>query len=237
MLVYALSDVGLRRETNQDSYICDQERGLFLIADGMGGYEGGEIASSTAAEVFRDHFQGVVAENYRAEFSNLISIANDEICKKSANHSNLQNMGTTLLALVLGEQDFFIGHIGDCRAYLLRDGEILQLTEDHNLSGAMMREGQLTEKEAMHHYGKNLLTRSLGRHNYVRIDFIDHDFKENDYIFLCSDGLTGLLETTEMKQIIEEGGDDLEASCKTMLKWALDRGGDDNITMILLKNS
>lgn len=237
MLVYALSDIGLRRETNQDAYLCDNEKGLYLIADGMGGYEGGEIASNTAIDVIRDHFTGVTAESFRSEFGNLISLANDEIWNKSSQHSNLENMGTTLLVLVLAQEEFYIAHIGDCRAYLLRDNEIIQLTEDHNVSGAMLREGQLTEKEAMHHYGKNLLTRSLGRHTYVRIDFITHDLQPKDYIFLCSDGLTGLVETAEIHKIVSTGQNDLEQSCRSLLDLALARGGDDNITMILLKNS
>ena len=236
MQVYAVSDIGLIRGSNQDAFFCDQEKGLFLIADGMGGYSGGEIASRIAVDVFRDHFVAIGEDGFCAEIGDLIRLANEEICAASQRDESLHNMGTTLLVLATDKKKIHLAHVGDCRAYLLRGNKITQLTSDHNVSGEMLRDGQLTEKEAMHHPGKNLLTRALGRHAMLRVDFIEHDLKKNDYIFLCSDGLTGLVESEEIRQAIKECGGDLENTCRFLLDIALSRGGDDNITMILLKN-
>lgn len=235
MRARALSDVGLKRSNNQDSYFYDVNRGLYVIADGMGGYAGGEIASAIVVDVLRKGYTGLHGGNYKDVLDVLLQKANHAVYIKAEKQKELQGMGTTAIVLVTEGNAFYLAHVGDSRAYLIRKDSIQRLSEDHNVSGELMKEGHLTEKEAMRHPGKNMLTRVLGRHPELTADFCEGTLEPDDYILLCSDGLTGLVESEEIAAIVR-GGDDLAAALRAMVDLALERGGDDNITAILMKN-
>ncbi len=235
MLVQALSDIGLKRKNNQDSFFYNVERGIYVIADGMGGYAGGEVASSIAVNVFRSGFSGLDGDNYREVLDGLLKKANQAVYERALAEKELWGMGTTLLALVMKGNDYYLSYVGDSRAYLIGQREIIRITDDHNVSGELMREGHLTEREAMKHPGKNMLTRVLGRHLDSTADFRTGTLEHGDHILLCSDGLTGLVESEEIRRIVTESND-LAAALREMVDLALERGGDDNITAILMKN-
>ncbi len=235
MLVQAMSDIGLKRKNNQDSFFYDADKGIYVIADGMGGYAGGEIASSIAVNVFREGFQGLDGANYRAVLDALLQKANEAVLEKARENSDLEGMGTTLLALATVGRAYFLAYVGDSRAYLIRETGIFRLTDDHNVSGELMREGHLTEKEAMHHPGKNMLTRVLGRHPELKAEYRRGELTPGERILLCSDGLTGLVESQEIWRMVRES-ESLKEALNEMVRLALDRGGDDNITAILLQN-
>ncbi len=235
MLVQALSDIGLKRKNNQDSFFYNVERGIYVIADGMGGYAGGEVASSIAVNVFRNGFSGLDGDNYREVLDGLSQKANQAIYERALAEKGLWGMGTTLIALAMKGNDYYLSYVGDSRAYLIGQREIIRITDDHNVSGELMREGHLTEREAMNHPGKNMLTRVLGRHLDATADFRTGTLEQGDHILLCSDGLTGLVESEEIRRIVNESKD-LAAALREMVDLALERGGDDNITAILMKN-
>ncbi|MEG2405948.1 MAG: Stp1/IreP family PP2C-type Ser/Thr phosphatase [Clostridiales bacterium] len=236
MIVHSFTDIGLQRNENEDFYYADKDKGLFLIADGMGGHAGGEVASATAVRVFRDHFIGVTEENFENVFNDLTILANDEIYELSKRNSHLRGMGTTFIALAVHENKIFIAHVGDSRVYMVRDKTISQLTEDQNLAGELLKEGQITEDEAMTHPGKKMLTNALGRHDDFEIDFLSFDFLNNDIILMCTDGLVEFVKSDEIENILN-GNKDLAKAGKKLLNLALKRGGEDNITLILIKNS
>lgn len=238
MIVCALTDIGLNREENEDFYCADAGRGLFLIADGMGGHAGGEIASATAVKVFKDHYIAVNESNYESIFNDLTILANDEIYELGKIKKHLKGMGTTFIALAVNEEEkkIFIAHVGDSRVYLVRDNVLTQLTEDQNLAGELLRDGQITEEEAMDHPGQNMLTNALGTSEYFDIDFLSYDFLPDDIFLMCTDGLVGLVKSQEIEKVIN-GNKDINKAGKKLLNLALERGGNDNITMILIKNS
>ncbi|MEE0776405.1 MAG: Stp1/IreP family PP2C-type Ser/Thr phosphatase [Bacillota bacterium] len=237
MKAWSLTDIGLKRIENEDFYFCDAEKGLFLIADGMGGHAGGEVASATAVKVVRDHFFGVTEENYRKEISGIFRLANQEIYQLAQRKKHLKGMGTTLAAAAVSGEHLFIGYVGDSRVYLYRNGDIRQLTEDQNIAGQLVRSGELTEEEAMEHPGKNLLTNAMGLHPDLEIAFCHEILEKDDILLMCTDGLNSFLSSSELAQIIHKYEKDLSKALDKMLKTALERGGDDNITIILTKNS
>ncbi len=238
MIVCALTDIGLQRKENEDFYCADADRGLFLIADGMGGHAGGEVASATAVKVFKEHYIPVNEKNYEIVFNDLIIQANDEIYELSKKKESLKGMGTTFIALAVNkeEQKIYIAHVGDSRVYLVRDKTLRRLTEDQNIAAELVRDGKITEEEAMAHPGQNMLTNALGVYEDFDIDFLSSELKPDDIILMCTDGLIGLVKSEEIENIINSNKD-LPKAGKKLLNLALERGGNDNITMILIKNS
>ena len=237
MKAWSLTDIGLKRIENEDFYYCDAANGLFLIADGMGGHAGGEVASATAVKVFRDHFMGVTAENYQKEIADLFLLANREIYDLAQRKKQLKGMGTTFVATIVSENQLYIGYVGDSRVYLYRQGGIHCLTQDQNVAGQLVREGELTEEEAMEHPGKNLLTNAMGTHPTLDIAFIHESLEANDMLLMCTDGLNSFLSTSDLEGIIRKYEKDPSKALDKMLKTAPERGGDDNITTILTKSS
>ncbi len=238
MLVCSLTDIGLHREENEDFYCADADKGLFLIADGMGGHAGGEIASATAVKVFRDHYIPVNKNNFENVFNDLVILANDEIYELGRTKKQLKGMGTTFIALAVNELEkkIFIAHVGDSRVYMVRDKKISRLTEDQNVAAELVRDGHITEEEAMVHPGQNMLTNVLGVSEDFDIDFLSYDLKPDDILLMCTDGLVGLVKTQEIEDVINSHKD-IKKAGKKLLNLALERGGNDNITMILIKNS
>jgi protein phosphatase len=215
------TDPGRRRRRNEDSYVIDPP--LFAVADGMGGAQAGEVASKLAA--------GAVKER-GADVESLIQEANRRVHQRSLEDPNTSGMGTTLTVAEVEDGVVSIGHVGDSRAYLVRDGNLEQLTEDHSLVGELMRTGKLSAEEAETHPQRSMITRALGTDPNVDVDIFSVEPRTGDLFLLCSDGLTSMVDDREILRVVEEKRGDLDGLVKALIKAANKGGGEDNITVI-----
>ena len=219
--VAAASDPGRKRRRNEDSYVLEPP--LFAVADGMGGAQAGEVASRLAA--------GALKEGGRA-LEELIQEANRRVHQRSIEDPGASGMGTTVTVAVVEDGIVRIGHVGDSRAYLVRDGELEQLTQDHSLVGELVRSGKLSPQEAEHHPQRSVITRAIGTDPDVDVDTFAIEPREGDLFLICSDGLTDMVADRAILDVIEERRDDLDALVKALIKAANRSGGDDNITVV-----
>ena len=233
MMIRSITDIGNSRNYNDDSCYYDEKKEYMVIADGMGGYSGGRIASAAAVDIFRKHYLGVGAETYQNDLTDLFVMCNDEILEAAKRNTEYSDMGTTLTAICFHEDRYYIGHVGDCRAYLYRDGKLTCLTEDHNVVGELLKSGRISQKEALKRPCKNMLTRVMGRKPLAEIDFYTGEVLKNDIFLLCSDGISGYLDDKKIASVIKNSN--LEQSLNNLVKKVLDRDGKDNITAILAK--
>jgi PPM family protein phosphatase len=227
---YAVSDTGRQRRANEDSLLARAP--LFVVADGMGGAQAGEVASRIAVESFQQGL-GDTAEP-EAELASLALAANSHIHELS--HANVEQagMGTTLTALYVGEEEVSIAHVGDSRAYCLRDGELLRLTDDHSLVDELIRQGRLTPEEAVEHPQRSVITRALGPEGTVEIDTRSYRARHGDVYLLCSDGLTTMVgEDLLAAELIAHQR--LRDAGEALVRDANEAGGRDNITVLLLR--
>jgi len=235
MYAEVVTHVGLVRKNNEDAALSDIEKQLFVVADGMGGYVAGEVASVMAIESV---CQVVALEQNDPPLEVLRQAfyqANDRIYQEARQHPEYSGMGTTLSALWIVNGKAYISHVGDSRVYLIREGKITSLTVDHSLVGELVREGGLTEEQAMTHPQKNVLTRALGCNSLVEVDIADLEIKYGDYFLLCTDGVSNMITSEEMVEIIARQ-EDLKKAVHELLQLALERGGSDNITAIIVHN-
>jgi serine/threonine protein phosphatase PrpC len=233
---FAGTDVGLARSGNEDSYFCG--RTVFAVADGLGGHQGGEVASATAVEPLaaldgRD-FAGV-AEAARA-LAAAIREANSAILERAAGDPGLWGMGTTVTAAaVAGGRFLQLAHVGDSRAYLLHDGTLNQLTTDHTLVGELVRRGRLTPEQAAVHPERSILTRAVGLDPGIMVDTPEPlELEPGDQVLLCSDGLTETVRDDRIATLLAEHEDGHEA-CRGLIDAANAAGGPDNITVVLVR--
>lgn len=224
------TDVGRVREGNEDSYLMDEP--LFGIADGMGGHAAGEVASSTAVEALSSGAARVNPDDPESLVA-LIKEANRAIFEKATKDDSLHGMGTTCTLVLIDAHRAHLAHVGDSRAYLLRDGDLSRLSEDHTLVGRMVREGQLTEEEAAKHPQRSMITRSLGIDSDVRVDLRSFDVRDGDRIMLCSDGLTSMTGEDTIKRVLQQTKSP-QAAADELVDLANEAGGDDNITVVVL---
>lgn len=241
MLISAKTDVGKVRDENQDAYAVGQlpDGAFAVVCDGMGGAAGGQIASTTAAEVFSSAFPSAY-ESFTGEQSlkrlltDLADKANGAVYDLSLRNPALKGMGTTIVAVVIADECISVIHAGDSRAYLLREGELTQLTRDHSMVQMLVDNGYISEEQAEHHRYKNIITRALGTDETVAFDFADYPAKSQDMILLCSDGLTNYLSLDEIKHILLQ--EDFDSTAPALVEAANANGGGDNITAVVLKN-
>ncbi|MFT4049215.1 MAG: Stp1/IreP family PP2C-type Ser/Thr phosphatase [Solirubrobacterales bacterium] len=226
----ASSDVGRVRKANEDSYYVRVP--LFVVADGMGGAQAGEVASGLAVDAFKQPLDESVAPEPR--MAQAVRRANHSIHEKSRSGDEFQGMGTTITALLLGDDEITIAHVGDSRAYRVRDGELTRLTRDHSLVGEMVRRGAITEAEAEVHPQRSILTRALGPEDDVEIDTLSHSVKAGDVFLVCSDGLTGMVDEATIEQELASGRPSKEIA-DNLIRRANENGGVDNITAVVFK--
>ncbi|MBJ7458211.1 MAG: Stp1/IreP family PP2C-type Ser/Thr phosphatase [Thermoleophilaceae bacterium] len=226
----AASDVGRVRKANEDSYYVRSP--LFVVADGMGGAKAGEVASKIAVDSFKDPLDETLAPEPR--MAGVVRHANLEIHKKSVSSDEFKGMGTTLTALLLGDDELTIAHVGDSRAYRLREGELERLTRDHSLVGEMVRRGAITEAEAEVHPQRSILTRALGPEDEVEIDTLSHGVKPGDTYLICSDGLTGMVSEAIIAEEMGSGRP-MQEVAETLIRKANENGGVDNITVVAFR--
>lgn len=230
----AISDVGKKRQKNEDSYLINDGLRLFIVADGMGGHAGGEYASRIAITTIEEYFTKSESDQRSKPdhlLENAVKDAGSRIIAKAEEDRALRGMGTTVIAMHIHDKKAIFGHVGDSRAYLFRDGVLEQLTEDHSLVNEQVKSGLISEEEAKTHQFKNIITRSLGVTPEVEVDIVSKKLKTGDLYLLCSDGLSNLVELSEMEKELRDQESVLAA--KTMVDLANKRGGDDNITVIV----
>ncbi len=229
--VAALTDPGRKRRRNEDAYVCEPP--LFAVADGMGGAQAGEIASRLAAASVRRLERG--AGSGRDRVVAVIEEANRSVFERAAQDESASGMGTTLTVALLEHEEVWIGHVGDSRAYLLRDGTLRQLTDDHSLVAELVRSGRLTPEEAEVHPQRSVITRALGTEAAVEVDAFSVPVLPGDLFLLCSDGLTTMVDDDAIRALIEEHRPDLDGAARALVQEANRRGGEDNITVVLFE--
>ncbi len=232
----ALTDVGLRRRVNEDRYALAADLGLYLVADGMGGHTAGQLASELAAEAtvntLRTLFDASASLTEKLRYS--VSAANREILSTAETKPELTGMGTTLVALLAGPERIALAHVGDSRAYLVRGGRIRQLTDDHSLVAELVRRQEISERAARGHPHRHVLTRALGVRRSVEADLAELTPAVDDTFVLCSDGLTTHLRDGEILDLVC-GEPDLQKCGDALIACANQRGGVDNITVVLVR--
>ncbi len=227
------TDAGLVRSNNQDNYFIDKlpQGILAIVADGMGGHKDGEVASKLAIEAFLETFKGN-QERPPLIMGQAIQAANLEIYDYSSEVAGHQGMGTTLTALFLDDQVGIIGHVGDSRAYLIRDGQIEQLTRDHSWVADRVRQGILTEFEAKKHHWRNVITNAIGATQEVSLDLFHFVVQEDDRLLLCSDGISTLFTDEEILEIIINNNP--KDAVEKLITQANELGSPDNITALVI---
>lgn len=244
---FGATDIGRRRESNEDQYLVDPEIGVYAVADGMGGHAAGEVASelaivTLAAALRSSGWPDAIAEGPEQErktrtarsIREAIAEANRRICASVEDHAERQGMGTTLVALAITENSAIIGHVGDSRAYLVRGGRLIRLTSDHSWVNEQVKLGLLSAEDAQRHPWRNIVTRALGNRAEVDVDLLEQPIEANDLFLLCSDGLNTMLRDGEIRTIVEKCADNPEAACRELIEAANAQGGDDNITVVVL---
>lgn len=236
MQVAAMTHKGLVRKKNQDRYLVRLDIGLFVVADGMGGHQAGEEASRLAVAALEEWFSREEPGSSEPEqvLTQAVKYANDCVYSSSLRNPDQYGMGTTLTAALFRQGMAFIAHVGDSRAYHLRDGSIKPVTNDHSYVGELVRNGSLTEEEAQHHPQRNVLTRALGTHDQIAIDLVKVPMEKGDFLILCTDGLSNLIDNVEIGQVIL-GNHTVQRAVEDLVQLALQRGGHDNITLVLIK--
>lgn len=243
MRILAKSDIGKARDMNQDCfYVSDlnkDEIKLYIVADGMGGYKGGEIASSLAVKSVKNFVFNNFKKSRKDRESILqllkaaIEYANMIVYEKSKEDPELQDMGTTLDACLIYNNKVFIGHVGDSRVYRIRKNFMRKLTSDHSYVEKLVKEGTITKEEAYNHPKKNMLMKALGCNSLVQPDLICKGFLKDDILLMCSDGLTNMLRDNEIYNLLLNNPD---KPVEALIQNANDLGGYDNITTIIIDN-
>ena len=225
----ALTDTGRKRRRNEDAFLCEPP--LFAVADGMGGAQAGEVASQLAAGTLRE--QGSDSDSPAERVTALIREANRRVFAYSSEHTATRGMGTTITVALVEDEAVTIGHVGDSRAYLIRDGRLTQLTQDHSLVAELVRSGRISPEEAETHPQRSVITRALGTDEEVEIDVFSVRPNDHDLFLLCSDGLTTMLDDDSIENEFQNRGDSLDAIASSLIEAANRAGGEDNITVVL----
>lgn len=236
MQAAGISHIGLVRKKNEDKYIMDLQEKLFVICDGMGGHKGGKVASAMAARVIERQYINRNEQDKIAALNKAISAANLKIWRVGSKNAEFQEMGTTATAAVIEDEHLMIAHVGDSCLFLLRDDQIRKITTDHTLARQMVIDGLLTENEVRTCSYNHVLTRAVGVQKNIEIDNYTEIIQPGDHILLCSDGLTDMLEDDEILDIVSQNkaGADPEKIAGALVDAALNKGGYDNITVIVL---
>ena len=242
------TDTGRKRQGNEDGIGIFDDLGLYVVADGMGGHAAGEVASRIAVEAIRDSVKAsdivkatgkatgaVVEPDAERTLVDAIDFANREVLRQAASDPKLNGMGTTVVAALLSQDALYLAHVGDSRIYLFRGSELKRLTRDHSMVEDMVAAGQITALQARTHPFRNVVTRALGTKDVVEAGISRLVPKPGDVVLLCSDGLTSMLEDSAIANILDANIGSPFASAQALVKAANEAGGDDNISVVLLK--
>ena len=239
MRIYSATDVGQKRKMNQD-YVFASEGpvgnlpNLFTVADGMGGHNAGDYASSHAVRILVDEIREDADYNPVKVIRHAIEAANTEIRNRAQEDENLRGMGTTMVVATIVDQYAYVANVGDSRLYVIQDG-IHQITRDHSLVQEMVKMGEISEEEARNHPDKNIITRALGAEKTVDVDFFDLKLEEGCTILMCSDGLSNMVADEKIEEIISDPEADIDQKGSALLQEANQNGGKDNIAVVLVE--
>ena len=248
VLVAGETNVGMKRNNNEDNFVVLEDEKLFVVADGMGGHGHGEVASQLAIDTLRDFFRATSADPegtwpYKMDKSRGyeenrlitgIKLANLRIFEQQQKDARLKGMGTTIVAILVADDGVFVGHVGDSRVYRVRDGKLQQLTEDHSLLNDYIKMKRLTEEEIANFPHKNVIVRALGMKDNVKVDTILDPPQPGDVYLLCSDGLSGPVTDAEILEITTSTNE-LKVACTKLIERANQHGGPDNVTAVMCK--
>ncbi len=243
VVIAGCTDTGMRRQLNEDHIGFDQELGIAVLADGMGGHQSGEIASHMAVKSVLDTLRKLVnpdssgaitGSQLLEQVSNTISYSNTEIYETAETQDEHKGMGTTVVAALIQNEQIYAGHVGDSRLYLYREKALKRITKDHSLVQDLIDRGFYTEEEARKANVGHIVTRALGTKEEVEVDTVQHDLQAEDVFLLCSDGLSDMVDDWRIEEILNERGDDLESTAQVLIDTANRNGGKDNVSVILM---
>ncbi len=228
------SVIGMRRTNNEDAIYINEQKNLYLVADGMGGCNAGEVASSTAISAFVKAMENAENGEILDKMISAVAQCNKEVYQKSRENIEFLDMGTTLVAVTIENEKMFVVHVGDSRVYLFRENNLQQITTDHSYVMELVKIGSITREEAEVHPKRNIITRAIGIREDVEADTIIEDMKQGDKILLCTDGLSNMVSKGEMTKILIEQCS-TEEKVKKLVVLANEKGGLDNISLILIE--
>lgn len=241
LYAYGISNKGKVRDSNEDAFNIREDLGLFILSDGMGGHKAGEKASHMAITCLPelvDHELQLMKfddeECLAGALKEAVTKLSEMICKRAEEDASLHGMGATLMTCLIRNATAAVSHMGDSRMYLLRSGVLERLTEDHTIPGMLLQLGKITQKEALNHPARHMLTRHVGMCDSILPEVSLLELEEGDRLLLCSDGLTNMVSEREIGQIILDEPD-LEKACKKLVNTANEAGGADNITVVLIQ--
>jgi serine/threonine protein phosphatase PrpC len=245
----AISDVGRKRKGNEDSVFVNPEQKLYVVADGMGGHAAGEVASRVAVEAINEFVcltssdqditwpfgldQSISFDGNRLKSA--VQYANRKVLEATREKKEYLGMATTVVAVLVDGKSANLAHVGDSRVYLLRECKLKQLTNDHSWVNEQLESGAISPDQARSHPLRNVVTRALGGRPELQVDLQAHEIKPQDVLLLCSDGLTSMLPDEDIGRIVCEKGADIDAAARALVDEANERGGEDNITVLLMK--
>lgn len=233
MEIKGITDIGQIRSSNQDSFYIDTNGKWCVVADGMGGHNGGEIASKIAVETVKENMVGFDKDDFVEKFQELCQKANTAIYNAASEDASLYGMGTTIVLCGFLKNKVTVAHIGDSRAYLLSGNKLKRITRDHSVVQDLLDNGTITEEQAKVHPQKNYITRAVGTDIDVEADISTHTFKKNDSIIICSDGLTSMVDDSAILEISKENPPGV--AVQKLAALANIKGGKDNITVVIAR--
>ena len=239
MKAYGMTDIGKKRVVNQDNiYVSTGPVGnlpnLFVVADGMGGHKAGDYASRYATDAVVESISANSETDIKKIITKAVEDAKSLVFKKSAENEDFRGMGTTLVIAAISGNELTVANVGDSRLYLIEGSSIKQLTQDHSLVAEMVRMGQIDEQEARRRPDKNIITRAIGISEVIHADFFKSKVKSKEFVLLCSDGLSNMLEDSEMLSAVT-GSEPLEKKTSMLIDLANQKGGKDNISVIIIE--
>ncbi|MCC6531789.1 MAG: Stp1/IreP family PP2C-type Ser/Thr phosphatase [Burkholderiales bacterium] len=245
--IVGVTDVGRLRSRNEDAIDWDTRLGLAMVADGMGGSQGGDVASATALRSIKDDLRRALADSRRhgeraytkevrgSLVVELVRRANQGVRKSASRDNRLSGMGTTLVMALVGPDFLTAAHVGDSRMYLLRDRSFIRLTDDHSMVQELVERGAINARQAAKSRHRNVITRALGIAQDVAVDVQHHAIRAGDIFMLCTDGLTNMASDAEIGAVVDAHGHDLQAAARNAVRLANARGGRDNVSVVLIR--
>ncbi len=239
MKSFSITDVGKKRQINQDYVFCSEKPigglpNLFIVADGMGGHNAGDFASRFCVEVFTEQIKQIEDKTPIGMIAQAIEYTNHLLIDKATSDEDLKGMGTTFVVATIIDNIMYVANVGDSRLYVLKDS-IKQITEDHSLVEEMVKTGEIERNEVRFHPNKNIITRALGANRVLVPDYFEVNLEENHIILMCSDGLSNMVEDEIIMSTIKEHSDNIEAAARSLVNQANENGGKDNISIVIVK--
>ncbi len=234
MYFEVVSDKGLKRKENEDSFLALLPEGLFAVADGMGGHAAGKLASTLAVETMRKNADLSSGIDRAKMLNHIVLLANNMVFEESVLNKEYAGMGTTLTAVLIAKKVLYLAHVGDSRAYICRENKIILLTQDHSMVHEMYNNGEISYEEMQKHPRRNVLTRALGIDPILQIEEKQVELKEKDLVLLCTDGLHGCVADNDIAKVLSDNTI-LKEKAEELRKIAYTKGATDNITLILIE--